>query len=352
MAKKILTHYDFNKNQLMQAVAQVLGADPSLPAEGQFYYDSTAKRWKYHNGTSFVADTDRARHTGTQTAATISDFDNQVRLSRLDQMAAPTGSVSLNNQKITGLAAPAALTDAANKQYVDDTVAGLSWKDEVRVATTANIASLAGGAPSTVDGVTLVAGDRVLVKDQTTQAQNGIYTVTTAGTGANGTWARAADADTGAELKGATVFVSEGTANSGQRFVCSTTGAITVGVTAVTFAVFGGGSSYTNGNGLNLSGNAFSVKPAASGGVSVDASGVAVDPTVVVRKYAQTFGDSAAASYVITHGLGTKDVTVSVREVSTDALVECDITANSTTQVTLGFAAAVATNSLRVVVHG
>lgn len=352
MAKKILTHYDFNKNQLMQAVAQVLGADPSTPVEGQFYYDGTAKRWKYHNGTAFVTDTDRARHTGTQLASTISDFDTQVRLSRLDQMAAPTGSVSLNNQKITGLAAPTALTDAANKQYVDDTVAAMSWKDEVRVATTANIANLAGGAPSTLDGVTLVAGDRILVKDQTTQTQNGIYTVTTLGTGTNGTWTRASDADTGAKLKGAAVFVSEGTTNGGQRYVCNATGTITVGSTAITFAGFGGGGSYTNGNGLDLSGNSFSVKPVAGGNITVGAGGVDVDTTKVVRKYATDIGNGSSTSIVVTHNLGTKDVTVAVRENSGDALVECDIVATSTTQVTLGFAVAPATNALRVVVHG
>lgn len=352
MAKKYLTHLDLNKNQIQQAVAQVLGSDPSTPVEGQFYYDSTAKRWKYHNGTAFVADTDRARHTGTQLANTISDFDTQVRLSRLDQMAAPTAAVGMNGQRVTGVATPTAATDAANKQYVDDTVASMSWKDEARAATTANIANLAGGAPSTLDGVTLAANDRILVKDQTTPSQNGIYVVTTLGTGANGTWTRASDADTGAELKGAALFVSEGTTNSGTRWVCNVTGGITVGTTSITFVAFGGGATYTNGNGLNLTGNSFSVKPAASGGVVVDTNGVGVDTTVVVRKYATTFGDGSAASYVITHNLGTKDVTVSVREVATDAFVECDIVATSTTQVTLGFTAAVASNALRAVVHG
>src|SRR5205085_10291477 len=120
-----------------------------------------------------------------------SDFDTQVRTSRLDQMAAPTASVSMNSQKITNLLDPTGAQDAASKAYVDATAVGIDWKPSVRAATTANIATLAGGAPNTLDGVTLAANDRILVKDQGTRSQNGIYVVTTLGTGANGTWTRA-----------------------------------------------------------------------------------------------------------------------------------------------------------------
>lgn len=106
---------------------------------------------------------DRATHTGTQTASTISDFDTQVRTSRLDQMAAPTASVSLNNQKITNLATPVLGTDAANKDYVDSVSQGLDPKQSVKAATTAAIVL---NGPLNVDGVSLIAGDRVLVKNQ------------------------------------------------------------------------------------------------------------------------------------------------------------------------------------------
>lgn len=107
----------------------------------------------------------------------------------------------------------------------------------VRAATTANIATLAGGAPSTLDGVSLASGDRILVKDQTTASQNGIYVVTTVGTGANGTWARATDADGAGELlAGMLVVVNEGSTQADTLWELTTDGAITIGTTALTFA--------------------------------------------------------------------------------------------------------------------
>ena len=105
------------------------------------------------------------------THAKISDFDTGVQTNRLDQLAAPTASVGLNSQKITGLADCTADSDAANKGYVDGVAQGLDIKDSVKVATTANI-TLSG--TQSVDGVSLSADDRVLVKDQSTATQNGI----------------------------------------------------------------------------------------------------------------------------------------------------------------------------------
>lgn len=114
---------------------------------------------------------DRAHHSGTQTASTISDFDTQVRTSRLDQMAAPTASVSMNNHLITNLLTPVAGTDAANKDYVDSVSQGLDPKQSVKAATTAAIVL---NGPLNVDGVSLIAGDRVLVKNQGAIAEVGL----------------------------------------------------------------------------------------------------------------------------------------------------------------------------------
>ena len=183
----------------------------------------------------------------TLTAAKISDFDTQVRTSRLDQMAAPTASVSLNSQKITNLAMPTADTDAATKAYVDASRSGLDVKASVRAATTANI-TLSG--PQTIDGVAVIAGDRVLVKDQSTASANGIYVV------AASTWSRSTDADTDAEVHaGMFTFVEEGTVNADSGWVLSTNNPIVVGSTSLTFAQFSGAGQITAGAGLTKTGN-------------------------------------------------------------------------------------------------
>lgn len=212
----------------------------------------------------------------TLTAAKISDFDTQVRTSRLDQMAAPTASVSLNSQTITNLANPSAATDAANKAYVDSVATGLDVKQSVRATTTANIASLAGGAPNTVDGVTLAVNDRVLVKDQSTASQNGIYVVQTVGTGANGTWVRATDFDSSAEVTaGAFTFVAEGTLYADSGWVLATNDVITLGTTALTWAQFSGAGAGTNaGAGLTKTGNTIDV--GAGTGIAVNADDIAL----------------------------------------------------------------------------
>lgn len=114
------------------------------------------------------------------------------------------------------------------------------YKASVRAATTANIAALAGGAPNTLDGVTLVVNNRILVKDQTTGSQNGIYYVSTLGTGVNGTWTRATDADGLDELtSGAIVAVEQGSVNADSQWMLTTDGTITIGTTSLTFAIRG-----------------------------------------------------------------------------------------------------------------
>lgn len=200
----------------------------------------------------------RANHTGTQTASTISDFDTQVRTSRLDQMAAPTAAVSLNSQKITNLATPTNSTDAATKAYVDGVTEGLHIHSSVKAATTANInLSTDVEAGDTLDGVTLAAGDRILVKNQSTASQNGIYVVQSSGAAV-----RAEDFDQPAEIdSGDFVFVDQGTINGNTGWVqINIVG--TVGTDPVAFTQFAGAGTYTAGNGLTLTGTVFSINTA------------------------------------------------------------------------------------------
>lgn len=158
-----------------------------------------------------------------------------------------TGPIAMGTSKITGLGDPTAAQDAATKAYVDAVAQGLDAKASVRAATTANI-TLSGA--QTIDGVSVIAGDRVLVKDQSTGANNGIYVA------AAGAWARADDANISAEVTaGLYVFVSEGTTNGNNGYVLTTDDPITLGTTALTFTQFSGAGQITAGNALSKTGN-------------------------------------------------------------------------------------------------
>ena len=205
----------------------------------------------------------------TLTSAKVSDFDTQVRTSRLDQMTAPSADVSANSQKITSLATPTATTDAATKGYVDSVSQGLDVKDSVKVATTANI-TLSG--TQTIDGVAVSADERVLVKDQSTASQNGLYLCKASA------WARTSDLAAGANAAGMFTFVEQGTVNADNGFSCtSNSGSAVVGTNDLTFAQFSGAGSVAAGDGLDKTGNTLSLDLKANGGLVIESTEVAVD---------------------------------------------------------------------------
>jgi hypothetical protein len=179
----------------------------------------------------------RANHTGTQTASTISDFDTQVRTSRLDQLAAPTAPVGLNSQRITSLAEPTSAQDAATRNYVDTQLAGLQsglvLKGSVRAATTANITIATPGA--TIDGLTAAAGEVFLLMGQSTGSQNGPWVWN----GAASAMTRPANFDTSAEaVLGSFWDVREGT--YADTFALMTNDAeVTLGTTSLAFVIRG-----------------------------------------------------------------------------------------------------------------
>ena len=202
----------------------------------------------------------------------ISDFDTGVRVNRLDQMAAPTGSVSLNSQTITNLADPVNASDAATKSFVEATAQGLDVKDSCVAATTANITiSTALNNGDTLDGVSLSTNDRVLVKDQSTQSENGIYVV-------GSSPARAADLAAGADAAGFFTFVEQGTVNADNGFVCtSNKGSAVVGTNNLTIAQFSGAGQVSAGDGLDKTGNTLSVDLKSNGGIVIESTEMAVD---------------------------------------------------------------------------
>jgi hypothetical protein len=168
----------------------------------------------------------------------------------LNTFAAPNANVSMNGFNITGLLSPNAIDDAANKGYVDTVAQGLDPKGSVKAATTVN---LTRSAPQTVDGISLIAGDRVLVKNQTAQAENGIFVV------AAGAWTRATDMDIWNEVPGAFVFVEQGTTQSDTGWVVTADQGGTLNTTAITWAKFSSAGQVIDGAGLLMTGNQLDV---------------------------------------------------------------------------------------------
>jgi hypothetical protein len=243
----------------------------------------------------------RANHTGTQTSGSISDFDAQVRNSRLDQLAAPTANVGLGSNRITALADPQNSQDAVTKAYADALISTGTNKGTVRAASTANLSLTAPGA--TIDGVTLVSGDLLLLKDQTTGAQNGLYVWT----GAAATLTRTTNANTNAQVRaGLFVFISEGTLNGNNGFTLTTDDPIALGTTALVFAQTSGAGQIVAGAGLTKTGNQIDV--GSGTGIIVNADNIQIDPAVVPTKFAQAIGDGVSAAITVTHGLLTRDV--------------------------------------------
>lgn len=411
MAKKFLVSLDLSKNELLNARIQNLASAPSSPVTGQTYYDTALGKFGVFNGTTWdYMGTSEA--TGDVSSNTASSVDGEVALfsgtgGKTIKRATGTGLAKLTSgvlstatagtdylapngdgSALTGITSDqvsnesatsgTTVTDAINDidsrvsnsegdittlqsdvttlqstkadiTYVDNAVQGLSWKDAVVAATTGNV-TLAGSAPNTVDGVTLAANDRILVRAQSTGSQNGIYIVQTLGTGANGTWVRANDADSSADIDAATVYV-EGGSTYADTVWTLTTDNPTLGTTALTFAQINGGAvpqaSTTTQGKVELATQA-ETQAKTDTDRAVTPSGLAD----FARKYTGTIGDNSATSIAVTHGLGSQWVTAQVFDASSNAQVECDVVLTSSTQTTFTFATAPTTNQYRVVITG
>ena len=338
-----------------------------------------------------VSDTEIGYLNGV-TSAIQTQLDNKLALAG----GTMTGAIAMGTNKITGLGTPTDATDAATKAYVDSAAQGIDWKASVRVATTATgtlASAFADG--STVDGVTLATGDRILIKNQATGSQNGIYVVQ-----ATGAPTRSTDADANAEVtSNFAVFVEEGTVNADSGWVLTNDGAVTVGTTALTFTQFTGLGQITAGDGLTKTGNTLNVVGTAdritANGDSVDIASTYAGQSSIVTVGTITTGvwngtDIAIAdggtgastaagaktnlgfttkyavnntllepasnvvTMVVTHGMASRDVTVQVYELSTYDQVEVDVTRTNTAAVTLTWVstANVAADTYRVVVVG
>lgn len=215
--------------------------------------------------------------------------------------------------------APVSGNDVVNKTYLDYFATGLSWKQPVLCATTTNI-TLSG--LQAIDGVTVVAGDRVLVKSQSTNSQNGIYLASASA------WSRSPDADTWNELVSAICFVEEGSTYAGTAWYCTAQAGGTIGTTAVVWSNFSVAASYTAGTGLTLNANQFSIT---NTGVTAGAYGSAsktLTATVNAQGQLTVLGDTnIAISNTQVSGLGT---------MSTQAASSVAITGGTIDGVTIG----------------
>ena len=255
--------------------------------------------------------------------------------------------LDFNNQsRILNLLDPTLAQHPATKAYVDNAVEGLAWKDSCRVATVANVNLAAPGA--TVDGISMVANDRVLVKNQSTAAQNGIYIWNGAATPAT----RAPDANTFPELEQAVTTVEEGT-SAGATFRQSAVNG-TIDSSAVNWTNFGTSAAAAT---ETVAGIAEIATQAETDTGTDDAR--MVSPLKMAnwsgrkRKFTANFGDGSATSFNLDHNFNTRDVTVEVyRNSGGYDSVLCDVTRPSVNRVTLTFAAAPAASAFNVVIMG
>jgi hypothetical protein len=430
MATKFVTNLDLNQNQLLKTRFEALSTDPSSSLfEGWVYYNTTSDTLRiYANGVwrTFLDGISAAGSAST--ALTVNESGGLVTLtpnlatssaagvmsaadkSKLDDATADATAGKLVIRDGSGnikVATPTDAAHAATKGYVDSARQGLDVKQSVRAATTGpvNLANqLEAGDPLDTT-VTLVAGNRVLVKNQSTASENGIYVVQASGaavraTDANGT------ADTGEVSGGTFVFVEEGTLNADSGFVVSSNGPITVGTDAMNWVQFSGAGAITAGDGLtqtgttinavgttdriSVSANAIDIASTyagqssivtlgtittgtwngvdiavADGGTGASTAGDArtnlgaggtqgsgVSTPALSRKVTKTIGDGAATSFTIQHGFGTREVMIQVYDAATYDTVIADTVRTDTNNVTVAFSSAPSSDAYVVVAIG
>lgn len=316
MATKFVTNLDLNQNQLQNARFQALASDPSSNLfEGWIYYNTTNDILRiYANGEWRNLINSVVSGGSHSTALTITESGGTVTITPNLATSASAGLMSASDfskladatsdatasklviRDASGnikVADPTDPAHAATKGYVDAARSGLDVKQSVRAATTApiNLASDLENGDTLDTTVTLATGDRVLVKNQSTTSENGIYVVQ-----ASGAAVRATDFDTTAEVTaGAFTFVEEGTANGDTGWVVTTDGTITIGSTGITWAQFSGAGAIVAGDGLTKSGSTLNV--GAGTGITVNADTVQISTSYTGQSSITTLGTISSGTW-------------------------------------------------------
>ena len=434
MATKFLTNIDLNQNQILNATFEVLGTAPnSGNFEGRMYYNSTTDSIEiYGNGAwrKVVNSISSGGGAGIAEALTVSESNGAVTLTLnvadtdsagllsaafwndLTDATANATASKLVKRDANGnikVATPTDAAHAATKGYVDAARQGLDVKQSVRAATTGpvNIANQLEAGDTLDTTVTLVAGNRVLVKDQATASENGIYVVQATGAAVRATDADGT-ADTGTVSGGTFTFVEEGTVNGDAGFVVSSNGAINVGVDAMNWVQFSGAGQVIAGNGLTKDGNTIDAV-GTENRISVSSNAIDIASTYVGQNTITTLGtittgtwngvdiavadggtgasnaadartnlgftptsgqttstavlarvvhQACAASSVgvstttVTHNFNTKNLTVQVYEVATGNTVNCDVQRSTVDAVVVTMNGTIGADDYHIVVTG
>ena len=255
-----------------------------LPVQAYFTVDGTFQTF-IGQGQPFYANVDPSQTGLNITSSTI----NRTTIGATTPSTAAFTSATVSSAPVNG-------NDVVNKTYLDYFATGLSWKQPVLCGTTANI-TLSG--VQTLDGISAVAGSRVLVKNQTAAAQNGIYI------SAAGAWSRSTDTNDWDELLSAIVFVESGTTLAGSAWYCTAQPGGTIGTTAINWSNFSVASVYTAGTGLTLSSYQFSITPVGTAGTYGSASQVPVFVTNASGQITSVTNTAIAIANTAVSGLGT-----------------------------------------------
>lgn len=353
---------DLHSNELRNAVIQNLGSAPAGELAGQPWYDTVNHLLKWFNGTIDIDPLNRSNHSGTQIAATISDFTAAVQALRWASMTAPNAAVNMNSQNFSGLATASGAGQAVEYAQFNTALAniatGMDLKEaQAQVVTTTNLNLAAPGA--TINGHTMVAGDRILATGQTTATQNGLYVWNGAASAAT----RALDANTTGSILPGTMVAVGSTDNANPDTVwmqtasgTGTNNAIVLGTDNQTWIKVLSPVTYTGSTSISITAGVIAAIVAGAGGLAITGSGLALDTAIATRKYTTTLtGDGVTTSWTVTHNLGTTNPVVVVRIAGAKWETDDQVAGAgaSTTQVTIGISPAPANaTAIAVAVYG